>query len=182
VFGNQGQTVNKEMLQRLKSMTGKSQKQYDTLTKGSLKSLSFVNRHFASGSGANPIIEEEAISTKTGTTSRNNYMNHAMSRTQTLGFNASNPELTNTMETFLQYMSPDMRRIVSRITGVKQLQKEVTDILERKKFQLADGSWYFGAPASAFQKKFTLRKNTQNKLYIKSGGNIERILNQKDRM
>jgi len=86
------------------------------------------------------------------------------------------------METFLQSMSADMRRVVSRITGVKQLQKEVNDILERKKFQLADGSWYFGAPASAFQKKFTLRKNTQNKLYIKSGGNIERILNQKDRI
>ena len=122
------------------------------------------------------------MSTKTGTTSRNNYMNNAMSRTQTLGFNVPNPELTNTMEYFLQSMSPDMRRVVSRITGVKQLQKEVTDILERKKFQLADGSWYFGAPASAFQKKFTLRKNTQNKLYIKSGGNIERILNSKDRM
>ena len=87
VFGNQGQTVNKEMLQRLKSMTGKSQKQYDTLTKASLKSLSFVNKHFASGNGAaNPIIEEEATSTKTGLTSRNNYLNHAMSRTQTLGF------------------------------------------------------------------------------------------------
>jgi hypothetical protein len=133
VFGNQGQTVNKEMLQRLKSITGKSQKQYDTLTKGSLKSLSFVNKHFASGSG-NGIIEEEAMSTKTGTTSRNNYMNNAMSRTQTLGFNVPNPELTNTMEYFLQNMSPDMRRVVSRITGVKQLQKEVTDILERKKF------------------------------------------------
>lgn len=101
-FGNQGQTVNKEMLQRLKSITGKSQKHFDTLTKASLKSLSFVNKHFASGSGAaNPIIEEETISTKTGTTSRNNYINNAMSRTQTLGFNSSNPELTNTMETFL---------------------------------------------------------------------------------
>lgn len=43
-----------------------------------------------------------------------------------------------------------MRRVVSKITGVQQLKKEVTEILERKKMQLADGSWYFGAPASAF--------------------------------
>ena len=70
------------MLQRLKSITGKSQKPHDTLTKASLKSLSFINKHFASGSGAaHPIIEEEAMSTKTGTTSRNNYINNAMSRT-----------------------------------------------------------------------------------------------------
>lgn len=99
-------------------MTGKSQKQYDTLTKASLKSLSFVNKHFASGSGMQPTIEEEAMTTKTGTTSRNNYINNSLSRTHTLGFNGGNPELTNVMETFLQNMSPDMRRVVSRITGV----------------------------------------------------------------
>ena len=74
-----------------------------------------------------------------------------MSRTHTQGFNSnSNPEVANVMETFIQNMSPDLRRIVQRITGVEQLKKEVTEILERKKMQLADGSWYFGAPASAF--------------------------------
>ncbi len=118
-FGNQGNTVNKEMLQRLKSLTGKTNKQFDTLTKASLKSLSFVNKHFASGGAAQPTIEEEAMSTKTGITSRNNYGNNAMSRTHTQGFNSnSNPEVANVMETFLQNISPDLRRIVQRITGV----------------------------------------------------------------
>lgn len=118
------------------------------------------------------------MSTKTGTTSRNNYMMNVaggMSRSQTHSAHGEGTNPSNMMESFLQGMGPDMRRVISKITGVQQLKKEVTDILERKKMQLADGSWYFGAPASAFQKKFTLRKNTQNKLYFKSGGNIERL-------
>ncbi len=58
------------------------------------------------------------MTTKTGTTSRNNYINNAMSRTHTLGFNGGNAEVTNVMESFLQNMTPELRRIVSRITGV----------------------------------------------------------------
>jgi hypothetical protein len=88
------------------------------LTKASLKSFSFVNKHFASGGPSNPTIEEEAMTTKSGTTSRNNYINNAMSRTQTLGFNGGNAEVPNVMESFLQNMTPELRHIVSRITGV----------------------------------------------------------------
>jgi hypothetical protein len=59
------------MLQRLKTITGsKSSKNFDALSKASLKSLSFVNKNFG-GAGTNPIIEEESMSTKTGSTSRN---------------------------------------------------------------------------------------------------------------
>ena len=160
-----------------------SKQQYDTLSKASLKSLSFVNKNGATAN--NIIMEEDAMSAKTGTTSRNNYLMNGisgMSRTQTHSAHGEVNNSSNMMESFLQGMSPEMRRVISKITGVQQLKKEVTDILERKKMQLADGSWYFGAPASAFQKKFTLRKNTQNKLYLKSGGNIDRLNNQKERM
>lgn len=50
-FGNSAHTVNKEMLQRLKLMTGSNMRhsggKYDTLSKASLKSLSFVNKNQA---------------------------------------------------------------------------------------------------------------------------------------
>ena len=113
VFGASGQSINKEMLQRLKQMTGSNVRasagKGDTLSKASLKSLSFVNKNQPA------TIEEEAMSTKTGTSSRN--QGGSMSRAQTVG-GFVNLDPSNIMENFLQNLSSEMRRVVSRITGV----------------------------------------------------------------
>jgi hypothetical protein len=75
-----------------------SRDKFDTLTKASLKSLSFV------GQGQMATIEEDIMSLKSTGTSRNH--GTTLTRTQTL-FDTS-----NNMEAFLSHLSPDLRRVV----------------------------------------------------------------------
>ena len=70
------------------------------------------------------------------------------------------------MESFLANLTPEIRRVVSRITGNQSLKKTIEEILEKKKNQTSyDGGWgTVSTPISAFNKKITLRKNVQNKI------------------
>jgi hypothetical protein len=62
-------------------------------------------------------IEEDLMSLKSTGTSRNH--GTTLTRTQTL-FDTSNH-----LEAFLAHLSPDLRRVIQKITGAQQLKKEV---------------------------------------------------------
>lgn len=83
------------------------------------------------------------------------------------------------MEVFLQGISPELRRVVQKITGAASLKKQIAEIVGK---QVKNSSLDWNNHISAAQKKITLRKNIQNKLFIKSLGTADRIHNDKDRM
>ena len=135
------------------------------LSKNSLKSLSFVG-HGTNTKNYYETIDEELQSHRSGSTR----ISGSASRTMHGG------DTSNSVEYFLQGMSPDLRRVLQKITGSTSLKKQISDMVVKK------GSQDWTHHISAFQKKITLRKNVQNKLYIKSLGTSDKIHADKDRM
>lgn len=82
------------------------------------------------------------------------------------------------METFLQNISPDLRRVVQRITGASSLKKHIQESIGKHVRTQLDTNFHMSAAA----KKMGVRKNVQSKLFINSLGTVDKIIGDKERM